>query len=182
MPKIHFSIQLRRDETLRLRTEKMPIPNFMEFFGKKNAAQAKFKIADTGQNLGDPNSPRAARAAARDSARGRADAEAAARNGASGSPALARSWSMEALNGQDTVPEPKKAVMIDKPEASVQNLSNGSVLTRRRQYPTSPSDGCVPQCPASELKSEFIRKVRITWAPCRPVPTMITMICISPLR
>ena len=115
----------------------------MEFFGKKNAAQAKFKIADTGQNLGDPNSPRAARAAARDSARGRADAEAAARNRASGSPALARSWSMEALNGQDTVP-------------------------------TSPSDGCVPQCPASELKSEFIRKVRIlTWAPCRPVQSIL---------
>ena len=95
--------------------------------------------------------------------------------------------SMEALNKQITV-NLKKAAMRS---ASTQNLSNGSVVTGWRQNdegifakptvsdrsskpnfllattksynPTSPFDGCVPQCSASEhseLKSEFIRKVR----------------------
>ena len=59
------------------------MPNPIKEFFEKKKAQAKFKVAGPGQKLGD-----AASNAERDSARRRADAEAAARHraGAAGQP------------------------------------------------------------------------------------------------
>ena len=57
------------------------MPNPIKEFFEKKKAQAKFKVAGPGQKLGD-----AASNAERDSARRRADAEAAARHRAAGQP------------------------------------------------------------------------------------------------